>query len=149
MSDKNDKSKLAQAVEAARGHPDPERDIPLMNQVAKVLKTTNSERQVVTMERAVFDAFREGFMVGSANDGSSYELRVARAEGKANAYYDQRRERIEVALLSQVERMRERMEAIADVPDGYHDCSDYERGYGDARAATRAMIRVALKDIFP
>lgn len=125
MSDKNDKSKLAQAVEAARGHPDPERDIPLMNQVAKVLKTTNSERQATTMDHI---RARDSCGMGTPANQAALDRRY---------------------LLSQVERMRERMEAIADVPDGYHDCSDYERGYGDARAATRAMIRVAIKDIFP
>jgi len=33
----NEKSKLAQAVEAARGHADPVRDIPRMNKVARSL----------------------------------------------------------------------------------------------------------------
>lgn len=34
----NEKSKLAQAVEAARGHADPVRDIPVMNERARQIK---------------------------------------------------------------------------------------------------------------
>jgi hypothetical protein len=43
--------------------------------------------------------------------------------------------------------LRQALEGLAERPNGYHDCSDYERGYGDAWAAKASMARVALKNL--
>lgn len=43
----------------------------------------------------------------------------------------------------------EKLEGISERPSGYHDCGDYERGYGDGRNAAGAMARVTLAEIGP
>ncbi len=58
---KASKSSLAQAVETARGHADPVRDIPMLNEVAKVLKAKASTGEavcVVAMCDHLIDKFK-------------------------------------------------------------------------------------------
>ena len=53
------------------------------------------------------------------------------------------------ALLARISQLELALEGIAERPNGYHDPSDYERGYGDAWAAKANMARVALKELLP
>jgi hypothetical protein len=65
--------------------------------------------KVSDIERAVIDAFREGYMVGNEIDLQEYETRVAFAEAKASRYYDLRRDRLEAvrAALRQTPQARD------------------------------------------
>lgn len=50
-------------------------------------------------------------------------------------------------LLAENAQLREALKSLAERPNGYHDCSDYERGYGDAWAAKSNMALAALNNL--